>query len=156
VYTHDKALKALRAAGYRITSQRRAVLATIETCTEHLDAEGIYQRALEVDPSLSLATVYRTIAVLKDTGLIEHRFLTREHTREYYEPLDMPEHYHFTCLNCQRVIEFQSSDVDAMRTKLQQELGVEISHICLCVEGYCKECAEKASHDDKKGETCSR
>jgi Fur family transcriptional regulator, ferric uptake regulator len=88
------------------------VLEVVENSAKHLDAETVYRQAQETDPNISLATVYRTLAVLKDEGLIEQRYLARDHAREHYEPVGAPEHYHFTCLDCRQVIEFQSSRVN--------------------------------------------
>jgi len=141
--SHAKTLGALRATGHRVTQQRQLVLEVVETSPEHLDAESIYQRVREKDSNVSLATVYRTLNVLKDMGLIEQRYLARNHTREYYEPVGAPEHHHFTCLGCRKVIEFQSSRVRQMRAELQRELGLDIAHACICLEGYCRACAAK-------------
>ncbi len=140
---HVEALAALRATGHRITPQRQIVLEVVESSGEHLDAEAIYQRARERadDPRISLATVYRTLAVLKETGLIEQRYLSPAHAREHYEPAGAQEHYHFTCLGCHKVIEFQSPKVKRMAVELNRELGVEVAHACICLEGYCRTCA---------------
>ncbi len=140
---HAEALATLRATGHRITPQRQVILEVVETSAEHLDAEAVFQRAREKDPSISLATVYRTLSVLKDMGLIEQRYLARDHAREHYEPVGAPEHYHFTCLGCRKVVEFQSPRVKQMRGELQRELGLEISHACICLEGYCQACTAK-------------
>ena len=137
------ALATLRATGHRVTSQRQLVLEVVESSSEHLDAEGIYHRAREKDPKISLATVYRTLNVLKHTGLIEQRYLARDHAREHYEPVGAAEHYHFTCLGCRQVIEFQSPRVNQMQDELRRELDLEISHACICLEGYCQTCAAK-------------
>src|SRR3970040_179394 len=141
--SHAETLATLRATGHRITPQRQIVLEVVETSAEHLDAEAIYQRAREKDPNISLATVYRTLTVLKDRGLIEQRYLARNHAREHYEPVGAPEHYHFTCLGCRKVIEFQSPRVPQMTTELHRDLGVEVAHACICLEGYCQTCAAK-------------
>ena len=137
------ALATLRATGHRVTSQRQLVLEVVESSSEHLDAEGIYHRAREKDPKISLATVYRTLNVLKHTGLIEQRYLARDHAREHYEPVGSPEHYHFTCLGCRKVIEFQSPHIRRMTTELRRELGVQVGHACVCLEGYCQDCARE-------------
>ncbi len=141
--SHAETLANLRASGHRITSQRQIVLQVVETSAEHLDAEAIYRRAREKDPKISLATVYRTLTVLKDMGLIEQRYLARDHAREHYEPVGAPQHYHFTCLGCRQVIEFQSPRVKEMTAELQRALGVQVAHACICLEGYCQTCAAK-------------
>ena len=141
--THTDTLAELRASGHRITPQRQIVLEVVENSAEHLDTEAVYQRAHEKDRNISLATVYRTLAILKDEGLIEQRYLARDHAREHYEPVGAPEHYHFTCLDCHQVIEFQSPRVNQMRAELEAELGLLILQACLCLEGYCQSCAAK-------------
>jgi Fur family ferric uptake transcriptional regulator len=137
----DAMLATLRAQGRRITPQRQLVLDVIETSGEHLDAEAVYQRAHEHDPRISLATVYRTLAVLKDMGLVEQRYLSRNHAREHYEPLGAPEHYHFTCRACGQAVEFQSRHVQRMRDEVARMLGAEVAQACVCLEGYCAQCA---------------
>lgn len=136
-------LATLRATGHRITPQRQIVLDVVENSAEHLDAEAVYRRAQEKGPHISLATVYRTLAVLKDEGLIEQRYLARDHAREHYEPVGAPEHYHFTCLGCRRVVEVQSPRVNQLRAELEAELGLHVLQACLCLEGYCQTCAAK-------------
>ncbi len=134
-------LAKLRATGHRVTTQRQLVLEVVERSAGHLDAEGIYQHAREKDPRISLATVYRTLSVLKHMGLIEQQYLTRDHVRENYEPVGAPEHYHFTCLGCRRVIEFESPRVKQMQDELRRKLDLDILHACICLEGYCGPCA---------------
>ena len=138
-----RTVAALRATGHRITPQRQIVLEVVENSAQHLDTEAVYRRAQEKDPSISLATVYRTLAVLKDEGLIEQRYVARNHAREHYEPVGAPEHYHFTCLGCHQVIEFQSPHVNQMRAELEADLGLHVSQACLCLEGYCQTCVAK-------------
>ena len=141
--THAETLATVRESGRRVTLQRQIVLDVIETAEKHLDAETIFQRAREKDPNISLATVYRTLAVLTEMGLVDRSYLARNHEREHYEPVGAPKHHHFTCLDCHQVIEFQSPGLSQLICQLQEELGVEVLHACICVEGYCPECAAK-------------
>jgi Fe2+ or Zn2+ uptake regulation protein len=141
VTTHAETLAAVRKGGRRVTFQRQIVLDVIETAEEHLDAETIYQRARKMDPKISLATVYRTLAVLTEMGLVDRSYLARTHEREHYEPVGAPKHHHFTCLDCHQVIEFQSPGLSQLIGQLQEELGVQVLHACICVEGYCSACA---------------
>ena len=136
-------LATLRASGRRVTVQRQTVLDVVEGSARHLDAEAIYQLARVRDHGISLATVYRTLAVLKNMGLVEQSYLARDHAREHYEPVGSPEHYHFTCLGCHKVIEFKSTRVKQMTADLNREIGVQVLHVCACLEGYCQVCAAK-------------
>ena len=90
-----------------MTSQRRLLLEVLTECDAHVDAEGIYALAKERDPNISLATVYRTLKMLKEAGIVQERILDREGQKHYYE-LAAKAHYHFTCLECGRVMEFES------------------------------------------------
>lgn len=139
--THPETLAAVRATGRRITSQRKIVLEVIESATQHLDAEAIFYKAREKDPAISLATVYRNLAVLKEIGLVDQSYTDPIHDREHYEPVGAPKHHHFTCLDCHRVIEFQNPGLIQLLDRLQEELGVQIARACMCLEGYCQDCA---------------
>ncbi len=136
----DTAKQLLRDEGKRVTSQRTLVLEILEFGGGHLDAEEIYRRAKERDPRVSLSTVYRTLNVLKKMGLVESRYFARSHQREIFETAAAPEHYHFTCIGCGKIIEFETPYVERLRLQLKSELGVEFSHSCLCFEGYCPDC----------------
>lgn len=133
----------LQEAGLRVTPQRVLVLEILEEAEEHLDAEAIYERARRRDPRVSLATVYRTLAKLKEVGLVEQRYFARDHKREYYEASRKEEHYHFTCLGCGKVIEVHTPRIAQAREELSEALGLEFTHACICFEGFCPECAAK-------------
>jgi len=133
----------LHSKGMRITGQRKLILRVLEEAGGHLDAETVFDRAHKRDERVSLATVYRTLQLLKDMGLVDQHFTSREHLREVYEPVGAEEHYHFSCLKCGKVVEFQSPLIDRARKQLAQELGVNILHGCACFEGYCVGCAPK-------------
>jgi len=134
------AQKALRGQGRRITTQRALLLRIIEQSGGHLDAEAIYLRAKKENPRLSLSTVYRTLGVLKGMDLVEQRYFARQHQREEYEPKGTPEHYHFTCRGCRKVIEFEAPLMDEVRRDLVRRHHVELTHACMCLEGYCADC----------------
>jgi Fe2+ or Zn2+ uptake regulation protein len=140
----SEASAAIRETGGRMTPQRRLIIGLLERANDHLDAEGLYHLAHERDRSISLATVYRTLNVLKDAGLIEQRYFSREHGREYYEPSGASEHYHFTCKMCGQVTEFETTLVDEIKAELEANLEATVHHACICFEGVCKTC--QASH----------
>lgn len=138
-------LSSLRASGMRLTPQRTLILSVLETSSDHLDAEGIFEIARQRQPNLNLATVYRTLAVLKDMGLVEQRYFARDHKREYYEAVGKREHYHFTCLSCGKVIELETPRIRQARQELTAALGLHFSHACVCFEGICAECMHSES-----------
>ena len=133
----------LRAKGKRITGQRALLLQVIQESKGHLDAEQLYRRARRQDPRLNLATVYRTLNLLKESNLIEQRYFARDHHREQFELKATSEHYHFTCIQCGSVIEFESPLIAQLRHDVKEKFGVEFTHGCLCFEGYCSKCTRK-------------
>ncbi|MBI3242003.1 MAG: transcriptional repressor [Chloroflexi bacterium] len=133
----------LHAARRRLTPQRALILSILRESDEHLDAEGICALAHRRHSGLNLATVYRTLAVLKEMGLVEQRYFARDHKREYYEAVGKREHYHFTCLGCGKVIEVETPRIRQAQRELGEALGLVFAHACVCFEGYCAECARK-------------
>lgn len=131
---HDK--------GLRATPQRVLLLEILES-GQHLDAEAVYQQAAQRNPDISLATVYRTLERLEESGLVAQRYFGRDHKREIYESSAKQEHYHFKCSSCGKLIEVQTRRIAQMRQELAQELGLVLTHACFCLEGLCKDCAEK-------------
>ncbi len=133
----EAAAKKLRAQGLRMTSQRRLILEILETAGEHLDAEALYRCARARDASISLATVYRTLNLLHKAGIIEQRFLDQDRSRGYYEVRHEGEHFHFTCLNCGKVIEFETDLVAQIRDELRERHGLEVKYTSIHFEGTC-------------------
>jgi Fe2+ or Zn2+ uptake regulation protein len=133
----------LRAVGQRVTAQRILLMRLLDASEEHLDAEALYERARLEIPDINLSTVYRNLTVLKQAGLVEQRYFARDHSREYYESSAAVEHYHFTCLSCGRVVEFDTPLIAKVRSDLQAQHGVQIRHACICFEGVCGDCAAR-------------
>ena len=106
MHIDDKARQILQDRRLRATSQRRAIVEVIEKHDGHLSADEVYQEARQKNPNISLATVYRTLAILKDAGLIEQHFLTAEHDRSHFELTGTSTHFHFHCLRCGKIVEF--------------------------------------------------
>lgn len=131
---------ALRAAGRRLTPQRRLILQVLEESQVHLDADALYERVKTHDPDISLATVYRTLAVLKEIGLVEEHHLGQDHS--HYEAVRQEPHYHFTCLHCGKVIEFDTPLIAQVEQALCEDKGVRVSSTHLHVSGYCAQCKD--------------
>ena len=137
-----QAQQALRRSGMRLTPQRRTILEVLDASGSHLDAEALYYQAKARDPNISLATVYRTLAALKQIGLVQQRHLTPDDQRGYYE-MASQQHYHFTCLRCGRVIEFDTPLIAQIQQELAEEMGVEVLQARLYLQGYCAVCADE-------------
>jgi Fur family ferric uptake transcriptional regulator len=137
----DNLRDAFRATGRRLTSQRRLILEVLEESDVHLDAETLFVRAKARDPEISLATVYRTLAVLKELGLVEEHTLGEEHG--HFEAVRNGPHYHFACLRCGKVIEFDAPEVARVARRLGEREGVRVTDAHLNLSGYCAACRDQ-------------
>jgi Fe2+ or Zn2+ uptake regulation protein len=117
-------------------------LEVLQTSEEHLDAEALYDLARLRDPDISLATVYRTLAVLKEMALVEEHRLGEEHS--HYEAVRGDPHYHFICLGCGKVIEFDTPLVAQVEQDVSEREGVCITDAHLRLSGYCAQCRDNA------------
>lgn len=136
----EEASKVIRESGGRFTPQRQLIIELLDKEQAHLDADRLFQLAYQQDKTVSLATVYRTLNVLKEAGLIDQRHLSPDHERAAYEPASSVEHYHLTCRKCGRVIEFQTDLVEALKTELETALKVQVEQTCICLQGLCPDC----------------
>ena len=116
----------LRAAGLRITRQRCIILDILAETDGHPDASEIYARAVELDTRISLATVYRTIKVLADTGAIQRHAFEGGPAR--FEPSASGHHDHLIDLDTGEVFEFESNRIEALQEEIAARLGYEIVH----------------------------
>ncbi|MGC9359320.1 MAG: Fur family transcriptional regulator [Anaerolineae bacterium] len=132
--------EALRASGRRVTPQRRLILKALAEGGEHLDAAALYDRVRARDSSVSLATVYRTLGVLKGMGLVEEHHLGSD--QGHYEAVDGGPHYHFSCLRCGKVIEFTTPWVERIVRDLRERRGIDVVSTHLHISGYCASCAD--------------
>lgn len=128
----------LRANNKRLTPQRKLVLAILAEAGGHLDAPDIYERARQRDDELSLSTVYRTLGVLKETGIVRELHLDEEH--HHYELDDEDGHSHLVCLSCGRVIEVDSSAFVEAALVTAETHRFEIASAQVELRGYCSRC----------------
>jgi Fur family ferric uptake transcriptional regulator len=133
----------LRAAGKRITPQRKLVLGILARARSHLDANDIYERGRRRDPRLSLSTVYRTLTVLKESGVVRELHLDTEH--HHYELDDKDEHSHLVCLKCGRVIEIESAAFVQAAVAASQAHGFEIASAQVELIGICAACRSQTA-----------
>ena len=131
----------LRAAGLRITPQRQLVLQILARSGRHLDANGIYERGRRRHARLSLSTVYRTLSVLKDTGVVRELHLDGE--QHHYELDAKGEHFHLVCLDCGKVIEMSSTAFSEAADAAASAHGFEIASAQVELTGYCTDCRKK-------------
>jgi Fe2+ or Zn2+ uptake regulation protein len=134
----DNLREAFREAGRRLTSQRRLILDVLKESEEHLEADAVHDRAKKRAPGLSLATVYRTLALLKEMEFVEEHRLGEGHS--HYEAVQEEPHYHFTCRCCGQVIEFDTPLVAEIKRELCERKDIQVTTAHLHLTGYCREC----------------
>ncbi len=131
-------MESLRASGHRVTRQRQLVMQVLQDNPGHLEVEAVYALAKASDPNISLPTVYRTLAVLKEMGLVEDHTLGEDHA--HFETAPETPHYHFTCQKCGRVIEFDAPQVMQAAQALSKREGLQVTKVHLLLSGYCTRC----------------
>ena len=110
--------------GMRMTEQRRVIARVLEQAADHPDVEELYRRAVEVDPNISISTVYRTVKLFEDAGIIErHDF---RDGRSRYETVPDEHHDHLIDLKSGRVIEFRSAEIEALQERIAREHGFRL------------------------------
>ena len=127
--------------GHPLTLQRRLLLELLRDAEGHIDAKELYRRAGAKDESISPTTVYRTLNLFKELGLVDEMRLGK--IRCYYEIKQSLEHQHLVCQGCGKVIEFRNPHFQKLIKAVQREHGFKITKAELYLEGYCPECEEK-------------
>ena len=127
--------------GHPMTVQRRLLLELLREVDGHINAKELYRRASTRDKSISPATVYRSLNLFKQSGLIDERRLGN--VRCYYEIKQSPEHQHLVCQGCGKIIEFQNPVIRKLIEAVRREHGFNVTKAELYLEGYCPGCEEK-------------
>lgn len=110
--------------GLRMTEQRRVIARVIEESDDHPDVEELYRRASAIDSRISIATVYRTVKLLEDVGIIErHDF---RDGRSRYEASPDDHHDHLIDLKTGDVIEFQNEEIEKLQDEIARKLGFRL------------------------------
>jgi len=127
----------------RRTEQRRLILEIIQQARGHLDADEIYQQARQRSPSISLSTVYRSLQLFKELGLVEeHQF---DGMRRYYENAPRSKHHHLVCLGCGRIFEFKCPSAERLKSRIGKEEGFKVTDAKVHLVGYCPDCQQRLS-----------
>ncbi len=124
--------------GHALTAQRELLLSLIREADRHIDAKELYRQAAAKAESISLATVYRSLRLFQELGLVEERRLGQ--VRGYYEIKRGQEHQHLICQSCGKVIEFESSLIHPLVDSIQREHNFKVVRTELNLEGYCPQC----------------
>ena len=112
------------AKGLRMTDQRRVVARVIGSSEDHPDVEELYARAARVDPKISLATVYRTVKLFEEAGILDK--LEFGDGRARYEDAERDHHDHLIDVNTGQVIEFVDPEIEALQERIAARLGYRL------------------------------
>ena len=110
--------------GLRLTEPRRVIARVIEAADDHPDVETIHARAAAVDPSISVATVYRTVNLFEEAGILERREFGDGRAR--WEDADRDHHDHLIDLQTGEVIEFVDPEIEALQERIAARLGYDL------------------------------
>ena len=112
------------AKGMRMTEQRRVIARVLADSADHPDVEELYRRCHEIDNHISISTVYRTVKLFEDAGIIERHDFREGRAR--YEQIPESHHDHLINLRTGEVIEFQSEEIERLQAEIAKRLGYRL------------------------------
>jgi Fur family ferric uptake transcriptional regulator len=110
--------------GLKMTGQRRVIARVISESSDHPDVEMLYQRAVAVDPNISIATVYRTVKLFEEAGITQRHDFGDGRAR--YEEADGEHHDHLIDLKSGKVIEFTNQEIERLQKEIARKLGYKL------------------------------
>lgn len=133
----------------RLTAQRQAIIDTVFATDQHFTADQLLDWSRRRDKSVSRATVYRTLPLLTESGLVREMDFGKDH--KYYDPnyADHPEHNHIICSDCEKIVEFESDKIQKIEREISEELGFSVKTQRLQITATCDE-FKKLGHCTKK------
>ena len=132
-------INTLRGRGYKITRQRRAVLEALAQAQGHLSPQEVHERVCHREPSIGLATVYRTLEVLRDLGIVCE--LSTPGSGHTYTIGATEHHHHLICSECKAVVDFTTQSLEDLEQRLTLESGFVIQGHVLEFTGLCPGCS---------------
>src|SRR6187455_3114630 len=125
--------------GMRRTIQRDAIIRSAFSTTEHYTAEDLLAMAKKIEPSVSRATVYRTIPLLVECGVLKEMDFGKDY--KFYDPnyIDHPHHNHLICVDCNKIVEFEDRNIETLEDCISKRLGFSPASKSLRIEANCDE-----------------
>lgn len=124
--------------GYKLTKQRSAILDVITHSRKHLTPGAIYDKVRRTHPGVGLTTVYRTLDIMTELGLVDRVHLGN--TCRSYSAQERGHRHNLVCTRCGLVIEFTGCDLEALSERLSQETGFKVEGHLLQFQGLCRNC----------------
>ncbi|MDG4577108.1 MAG: Fur family transcriptional regulator [Defluviicoccus sp.] len=110
--------------GMKMTGQRRVIARVLSEAQDHPDVEEVYRRAVQVDPHISIATVYRTVRLLEEANILERHDFGDGRSR--YEEASDEHHDHLIDIQSGRVVEFRSPEIEALQREIAERFGFRL------------------------------
>ena len=132
----------LKSRGLKSTRQRDDIVRTFLEAGAHLSAEEIYQRVRQRQPGIGYATVYRTLKLLSEHGLVSSRRFG-ERTARFEQRAEGKHHDHLICLRCGRIVEFESERIENLQSRIARRQGFRIFDHRLELYGHCAQCRQE-------------
>jgi len=110
--------------GMKMTEQRRVIARVLSTADDHPDVEEVYRRASEMDPKISIATVYRTVRIFEEAKIVERHDFGDGRSR--YEEVTDEHHDHLIDIQSGKVIEFQNQEIEVLQKKIAKKHGMKL------------------------------
>ncbi len=125
--------------GLRRTIQRDAIVVAAFSTSEHYTAEDLLVMARKIEPTVSRATVYRTLPLLTACGVLKEMDFGRDH--KFYDPnyAEHPHHNHLICVDCHRIVEFEDQHIELLENCISKRLGFSPASKSLRIEASCDE-----------------
>ena len=126
----------------KLTRQRQIILDTFLDMPHHVSAEELYEASVKKNAAIGLATIYRTLHLLCQSGLVQGREFGDGQTR-YEVVYNHNHHDHLVCTRCGKIIEFENMDIEFLQEEVAREHSFQINSHKLELYGYCQDCQEK-------------
>jgi Fur family transcriptional regulator, ferric uptake regulator len=147
----DRFIAFLATKSLRMTSQRHAIIDAVFSTEEHFTAEQLLDWSRARDRSVSRATIYRTLPLLTESGLVREMDFGKDY--KFYDPnyAEHPNHNHIICEDCERIVEFESDQISRIENEISHRLGFAVKTQRLQITASCEElkrrgtCAKKCS-----------
>ena len=129
----------LETKNLRITAPRRAIIDAAFGTEDHFTAEQLLEKSRQLDPSVSRATVYRTLPLLTESGLVHEMDFGKDY--KIYDPnyANSPNHNHIICEDCNKIVEFESDQLEKLEGEISRELGFKVKTQQLKITGSCED-----------------
>jgi Fur family transcriptional regulator, ferric uptake regulator len=137
----------LRGRGLRRTRQREVIVQAAFSTEDHFTADDLWEMSREIDPTVSRATLYRTLSLLVESGLLREIDLGKD--LKYYDPnfLEHPHHNHLIFVDCGKVVEFSDENISLLEDCITRRLGFRPTKKAIRIEATCEELRRKGKYN---------